>query len=59
MCLNLRNSQFKNINEVEQLIYRKVHPLTDAEIYAIADDRKTIEKELNKTNAINDIIRLL
>lgn len=46
MCLNLIGSQYKNIAEVEHLMYNGYHELEEEQIIKIKDNRSEIEKQL-------------
>lgn len=55
MCLNLINSQYKSISEVERLLNRNNCKLTEEDIIAIKDNREAIEKELRVTDQMEEI----
>ena len=55
MCLNLRNSKYRSIEEVEQLLNRNTCKLTEEKIIAIKDNREAIEKELRITQGLTEI----
>lgn len=55
MCLNLKESKFNNINEVEQLLNMNV---TETEIIAIKDNRELIENELKLARSKKEVYDL-
>lgn len=47
MCLNLINSQYKGIDEVEYLLNNGYHNLTEEKIISMKNNRTEIEKQLD------------
>lgn len=58
MCLNLVNSQYKNIKEVETLLNNEYLELTETDIINMKDNRQEIEKALENAQELNDIMLL-
>ena len=42
MCLDLRNSKFKSVDEVERLLSNGFHDYSETEVINMKDSRKTI-----------------
>ena len=58
MCLNLINSQYKSIKEVETLLNNEYLELTETDIINMKDNRQEIEKALENAQELNDIMLL-
>jgi len=59
MCLNLINSQYRNISEVETLLNSKILKLTENDIINMKNNRDEIEHQLEIEQEYQDVIRLL
>ena len=59
MCLNLVNSQYKSISEVESLLNNEYLTLTEQDIINMKDNREEIEQKLEAVEEWNDFMRLL
>lgn len=59
MCLNLINSQYKSISEVETLLNSKILKLTETDIINMKNNREEIEHQLEIEQDYNDMMRLL
>jgi len=46
MCLNLFNSQFKGIKEVEYILYNQYWKVSEEEIIDMKDNREKIEETI-------------
>lgn len=55
MCLNLVNSQFKSIDEVETLLNRTTCKLTEQDIINMKDNRQEIKKQLRISKQLTEI----
>lgn len=52
MCLNLRNSQYKNIKEVEYLLNNGIWNFTEKQILEMKDNRQQIDDALETIDEI-------
>ena len=59
MCLNLINSQYRNISEVETLLNSKILKLTETDIINMKNNRDEIEHQLEIEQEYQDVMRLL
>lgn len=46
MCLNLFNSQFKSITEVEYILYNQYWKVSEKEVIDMKDNREKIEETI-------------
>ena len=54
MCLDLRNSQFKSIDEVETIL-NDCYNVTEQDIINMKDDRDAIEQALKDAQAYQEL----
>ena len=54
MCLDLRNSQFKSIDEVETIL-NNCYNATEQDIINMKDDRDAIEQALKDAQAYQEL----
>ena len=58
MCLDLRNSQYKSIEEVERLLSNGFKDYTEKEIINMKNSRKTINESLKLVKQMEEIIMM-
>lgn len=57
MCLNLINSQYKSISEVEELL-NNGYRMTEEKIIAMKDDREEIDRNIKLMKGVKELIDL-
>jgi len=57
MCLNLINSKFESIDEVETILYDGYN-VTEQDIIEMKDDRTAIEQALKDAKAYQEMLSL-
>ena len=57
MCLNLINSKFESIDEVETILYDGYN-VTEQDIIEMKDDRTAIEQALKDAKAYQEMLTL-